>query len=937
MEYYISRGIMQIAAIKPTGKWSAQVMGEDLITCSFTLNEYIEFEVGDFIYYKGKNYYLNNKVEPTKHSRYRYEYNAKFEAAFYNLTKIKLKGLDSSNNATELEFDITCTAEEIIDLIVMNMARYGGAWTKGVVNTTDIATFQFSSNNCMEALQKIAEYYKMEYWFSGNSINFGTRSLPTVLFWEYGKGNGLYSIQRVNKDSANPFNTLYVYGGTRNIARDYRVGSKRLLMPVAYGPYLQQVGVTEPIEEDLVLDDVYPKRIGTVTSLGDDVFTFSDSSMDFDVNDYLLEGPTPKLTFTTGVLAGYEFEIKSYDHTTKTFVIDTNESETAIEVPSAEYPVAIGDKYFLFDIEMPQTYIDAAEGDLYTKAVAYFNLNANPANRVQYNVVCDPIVLKTTGTPLTLDMKVYMTDVAMGIADDIRINKVSQDLQREWDYEVELNNVPTISNIVKDHIEYEETKIIAGEIKPFMAKKALAFRRYYARFRELLDTYFDPDGYFDGSHIKPNTVETLALAVGAKSTNFKLDGVIFGINNNNDANAFAVSAGNLIHLELQIEGLGFVWAMSGLSVTGLDPAKIYYLYAKCSKSALNGTWVLSENQIMTESEAGFYHFLTGLLYKPDDTGYRSIDLINGVTTIVGDRITAGRITDASGDNYFDLDTGELRAINAYLQGHVEADSGLIGDVEIVDGGLKTPDEKVVINNTVGIEAFKGKIGMLDIDQSYLSLNDASGTGNSWAINKEVIGWAPGYLLLRSTSDNGSQLERVTEFAYNLYSNAGGSSIILATKLKALKNNYDSFFPGWNIGLDIETGNANYNTAIKAIGDTAIFHRGYKGQAYTAVFQDMFDRTNLFVFSSLATGSSPLNVNLPTEANVSSKVGDSTVMFFITIVMLAGTPSYIRLVPPSGRSIKDNNGANWVNFDMAQGDTARLMYYNGDYYVMSKLE
>src|SRR5690606_22151389 len=87
--------------------------------------------------------------------------------------------------------------------------------------------------------------------------------------------------------------------------------------------------------------------------------------------------------------------------------------------------------------------------------------------------------------------------------------------------------------VVSDKITYtQETAAIIDtgkvkeEVKVVNRQKAEEQRRQALRMRQLQGKIFDPEGdYFDPANIKPLSIETLMLSVGAKSQNFYLDGV----------------------------------------------------------------------------------------------------------------------------------------------------------------------------------------------------------------------------------------------------------------------------------------------------------------------------------------------------------------------------------------------------------------------------
>ncbi len=944
-EYKIYRGNDVFYTAKMTGTVTTSVMGEDVVNCQFRDNEFIDFQIGDRFSFFGKNYYLNIAAEPTKTASNEYNYSLQFEADFYNLSKILFRGLDSNNLNNEPEFVIMANAEMLIDLILQNMVRYGSGWAKGTVEETPLRNFQFQGENCLQVLTKIADEYKMEFWFNGRKISFGTRVILTAITFEYGRGKGLYDIRRVNNQNTNTLTRVYVTGSDRNVPEDYRDYSKKLLLPAAYGYYLEnstavtQFGLIEGYKN---FPEIYPKRIGTVTavsSLPDEFNRFTDADIDFDVNDYLLSGQTAKVTFVTGVLAGWEFELSQYDHSTKSFRFNKNEDEKAVEVPSVSLRPAVGDTYFLFDIAMPESYVTAAETELYNEAVKYLAEVSNPANKYQYNVTCDPLYLRRNGIEPTVKYNCRIIDTDMGIDDLIRINRITRQLDDLYSYELEITNQVRVNPLTSRDINNQKITQTVRQLDSTQMRRVNSYKAFFNRLRDFMGDVFDTDGYFDGSKIKPNSIETIALKVGVKSQNFKLSNILIKVNYNGSANSVYITAGDLVHLEIEIAGIGYTWEMQEAEFSSLDPAKSYWLYARCSKIALVGNWVLTEANLSLEHEAGYYHFLVGRLYKVIDN-YRVFDLTSGVSTIVGSTITTGRIQDASGENYFDLDSGEARFVNAFLRGGIEADSGYIGDITIEDGKLSTPDNGVVIDKD-GIVAKKGKIGMLDIGENYLSLNqNVGGTADTWAANTNAIAWTPDYFLLRKNSDSSVYRDRVIELAFNLYSGVLGMPLNEALRLKSLRTN-NVFGAGVNRALHLEAKNADINEALRADGDVVINGNmnvhdvPYSGTIHSNTLILNIAKYKVYIVKAVATGGL-MNLRLPKEAEILSVIGRTDISFEVTILMSKEVGSgRLAVANSSTAPLYDHNGNVITNLELAKGDCLKIRYFENGYYIVGR--
>ena len=123
----------------------------------------------------------------------------------------------------------------------------------------------------------------------------------------------------------------------------------------------------------------------------DDANEFTDDSMDFDLNEtveedpdttkWLIPGISAKVRFTTGNLAGYEFDLHKYDHATKEIQIIPFIDENGYKFPSETSPafqMQVGDQYHFIDINLPDSYIEEAEEDLEDLAIKYYDQYKQP-------------------------------------------------------------------------------------------------------------------------------------------------------------------------------------------------------------------------------------------------------------------------------------------------------------------------------------------------------------------------------------------------------------------------------------------------------------------------------------------------------------------------------------------------------------------------------
>lgn len=182
---------------------------------------------------------------------------------------------------------------------------------------------------------------------------------------------------------------------------------------------------------------------------------------------------------------------------------------------------------------------------------------------------------------------------------------------------------------------------------------------------------FDPEGDYYSEKIKPLSIETQMLSVGAKSTQFTLQNITFQPNYGGNPNSLYVSSGTLVHYAIDPDALK-LWGLSSATFTNLTSATAYYIYAKCPKNGDSGTIVLSATAKTVEAEAGYYNFLVGVLNSvvTDTNGKnpgRLVSLTYGSSTINGRFIRTGRIESSGGGKcYFDLDNDEIGGVIRFV-------------------------------------------------------------------------------------------------------------------------------------------------------------------------------------------------------------------------------------------------------------------------------
>lgn len=237
--------------------------------------------------------------------------------------------------------------------------------------------------------------------------------------------------------SEGPLSSVLSYPYIGNIL-DPTMGQVGLPLPVVEVVYLEKnVDIYGVFEHREMFDDIYPHREGTVTGIsGFDLLEFTDASIDFDINANLLPGMTPKVVFNTGQLAGYTFDIESFNNTTKVIKFVRNKDEKSIELPNMDIRHVVGDKYTLIDLNMPQQYLDAAEYKVQERAQGILDVYSQPL--AAYKLVLDPLFVKKNKYQFETGMLIWIVDDDFQINKRMRVIRIKRPVMDEYAYEVEI-------------------------------------------------------------------------------------------------------------------------------------------------------------------------------------------------------------------------------------------------------------------------------------------------------------------------------------------------------------------------------------------------------------------------------------------------------------------------------------------------------------------
>lgn len=698
---------------------SVTLLGDDIVNIVVASPFKQTFLIGDVIYIYGNIYRLNRLPKVKKTGMHEFQYELEFEGAQYDMMRATYDlTIDTTKNElADVSADsLTGNMKRFADVLVSNLNRvFPGKWLLGdCPETSEDTTLTFAeTDNCLSVAQDLCKQFDTEFDIEYNiksgvhTINFRKVGKTLPYTFQYGKNKGLYSLSRENVSSANIITRLKVYGSTENITYKYR--AKRLCLP---GKSKQESYIEKPEavakygvwEGRKYFDTIKPSRTGKVTALGGSVLQFVDDTM-FDLNEkdaegntkYLLTESSAKVHFNTGNLSGYEFEVHSYDHATHTFTLKKQTDERGNVFPSDSskaFQFAKDDEYKLLDVALPPEWETKAEQELAEQGNIYYDQNSQP--KVQYGLSVTESFLAsllskdTNGNVMWVGDYIPVKDADIDVEKNVRVKSFKRDLLKDYSYTLTISDLaitPSITNrVVSELIDHDKVITINNLKDPARA------RANWRSSREVLNMVFDPEGDYYTDKIKPQSIDTMALSVGAKSMQFGLANTVFQPNYGGNANRVVYEGGVLTHYTIN-EETAVSWMLADGDVTLPDSSKAYYIYAKCQKEGDAGSIVFDLNQHKVDEDASYYYFLLGVLNSKDaELNARSLALTYGFTMINGRFIKTGRVESADGTTYFDLDNSEIGGRIVFTQNGQKKTLE-----EVADESLES---KNFINNTL---------------------------------------------------------------------------------------------------------------------------------------------------------------------------------------------------------------------------------------------
>lgn len=405
-----------------------ELQGDNVLTLSFTLYEHVALEVNDYAEFRGQKYWLMERYRPEQKSTVEWRYDMKL----YGIESLikRFLVLNDTDGDDEPVFTLTAPPREHVALIVKsinNGMNRTTDWKVGTVEGTDNIVIDYEGKYCDEALREVAEKAgnRAEWWVEGQTVNVCRCETGEEVTLGYNKG--LTGISCDMADNAKFYTRLYPVGSSRNIDPE-KYGHSRLQLPGGVKHVdvnVEKYGVWHHYEAD-AFSDIYPKRIGTVSSVRSEevtdeegnpfkIFYFKDNSLGFDPNSYEIAEKVKRISFQEGSeLAGlgdeedgtYFFEA-NYDSDTHEFELITIwPYDDGTQLPNDTLCPKAGDKYILWNIRMPDEYYPLAEQEFWEAVDRYNEENAVDAGR--YKGPTDHVYIEENGIDLYVGRRVRL-------------------------------------------------------------------------------------------------------------------------------------------------------------------------------------------------------------------------------------------------------------------------------------------------------------------------------------------------------------------------------------------------------------------------------------------------------------------------------------------------------------------------------------------------
>ena len=218
-------------------EYNGSFMGESFVMFNFNSPVPVDFEIGDYLEYRGEKFVLNYTPSATKNcssgkngDSFVYT-DVKFNSLADELTRCDFLDVVLADNHVHFtslsKFSFyAATVKDLADRIQANLNRLysgGEAWTVTVEEEVAVKDKSLSVDNinCWEALSLVNSDFDANFVISGRTIRIGTAGISVGKVFGYGKGNGLINIEQSTNNDSLIVTRLRAYGSNRNLPYRY--------------------------------------------------------------------------------------------------------------------------------------------------------------------------------------------------------------------------------------------------------------------------------------------------------------------------------------------------------------------------------------------------------------------------------------------------------------------------------------------------------------------------------------------------------------------------------------------------------------------------------------------------------------------------------------------------------------------------------------------
>ena len=729
----------------------AKVGAVSTLVVETTSDKSIAFPLGTYCTWRGEKFSLYTPAEVVKVSEREYRYTLTLSGDGQQLALSKFKFIVANPEDVRLSFTLTGKPRFFLEQILRSLPT---GFSIGACLEAEAQAISFKHEDCLSALSRVAEAFKTEWHITGKTLNLGkvVGNKANAVTLSYGKGKGLLSGLTASNDSEkSPVGKLFIQGTERNIDPS-KYGAKSLHLPkgrtLAYegrtyvvstdGQSLSVSGLSTDGRKEDSFDgtNIYPQRVGMVSSVvvtPNGNYDIVDKDNPVDYSQYRIAGEKAAITFQTGRLAGRTFDIAQdkdvlkYDHATKRFqLVSVEEDGMKLPEPKVFYP-AVGDKYAVFGVRLPDEYITKAETELLNASVRYFHEALQP--KVTYKAELDGLYAQKNwgalAPKLAIGAYVRLVDTSLDIDDHVRITAIRTKLSQQYKPQITLSNevqapslAVSLGALEADGVQQKE------EVQAVRREVARSFQQAMS----LADGIAEEVRAGFGDSISPITARTMQLMVGDKSLQFVFvasptatGSVTHNVTWDESRGILHADRGYLRHMTLGINTLSSehkpseykTWTLPAYDYAVRTDQKTIHLYAKVERNGASGVFFASDTSKTMEAEAGYYYLYLGMLSQAPN---RAFATLYGFTEILPSQIRTERITSADGSTSINLNTGEIVSNKIKFRHPDGGEKSYPSDYlhDAIHEGTTEIQGGVVLSTLIGAKDTSGKI------RSYIS-------------------------------------------------------------------------------------------------------------------------------------------------------------------------------------------------------------------------